>query len=229
VGNEPGARRVAGAHPCCGPDPIRVPHGLIPGRILTKSGDIPSRSARGVSLFRIQRRRTQNDGGLGTTGVSWSNGRLARRSGFRSRVWACGRLGVTRVSTQRSLPARPKNVRNCGRDPASGSLARVARAAPVSFDKRVPRDGTEKHRFRDTGTVTLEQRASTNRSTIRRHGLRGGWVGGRGLKFAGRGASPRDVDPLGDSCIRSPRPRAERSARAVRRDLRSSRRRAGVA
>jgi len=39
-------------------------------------------------------------------------------------VWP---FGVTRTSTQRSLPARPRNVRNCGRAPL---FLRVLRAAP---------------------------------------------------------------------------------------------------
>jgi hypothetical protein len=37
-----------------------------------------------------------------------SEDRLVRDRGFRSRVWACGRSGFSRVVTQRSLPARPK-------------------------------------------------------------------------------------------------------------------------
>ncbi len=56
------------------------------------------------------------------------------RSGFRSRVWACERLGVTRVFTQRSLPARPRNVRNRGRDPRSPAPRR-----PVSSGRFVGR------------------------------------------------------------------------------------------
>ena len=54
-------------------------------------------------------------------------------------VW---RSGVTRVSTQRSLPARPRNVRNCGRDPSS--LARFPHVAGLrsrSLPLREPRRG----------------------------------------------------------------------------------------
>ena len=143
MGNEPRAGPVAGAHPRRLPDPVRLPPRLS-GPVATESGRSPQ-GARAVCRY-----LAYSDGGPGTggrlahTGDSTALRPPRTRSGFRSRVWACGRSGVTRVSTQRSLPARPRNVRNCGRDPfpahpcPSGSPARAAARSP-SLRRREPR------------------------------------------------------------------------------------------
>src|SRR5260221_1087029 len=111
MGNEPRARRVAGAHPRCGADPIRLPRRLIlPRRV----ADFLKVRAGSVVTLRTAMADRGTDGRLARPATRGPSDRLARDRGSGR---GCGRVVTS---------GQPECPRNVASQPAPETSATAA-------------------------------------------------------------------------------------------------------